>query len=115
MVMDSKGLQIFDVEGNTAHRETTQVAWEVSSTNKGKYAFHTLKEIHEQPAVVEKEGIKNLDRIEEFCSILRNSKTVFLTASGTSYHCALIAKYILSNFAKIHCETMVSSEFQYTS
>jgi glutamine---fructose-6-phosphate transaminase (isomerizing) len=113
-VLDSKGLQIFDVEGNTTHRETTQVAWEVSSTNKGKFAFHTLKEIHEQPAVVEKEGIKNLDRIEEFCSILRNSKTVYLTASGTSYHCALIAKYILSNFAKIHCETMVSSEFQYT-
>jgi glutamine---fructose-6-phosphate transaminase (isomerizing) len=114
VIIDSKGLQIFDVEGNTADRETTQVAWEVSSTNKGKYAFHTLKEIHEQPAVIEKVAIKNSDKIEEFCNILRTSKTIYLTASGTSYHCALIAKYLLSNFAKIHCETMVSSEFQYT-
>jgi glucosamine--fructose-6-phosphate aminotransferase (isomerizing) len=39
---------------------------------------------------------------------------VFLTGSGTSYHCALIAKHILSNFAKVHAETVVSSEFQYT-
>lgn len=73
-----------------------------------------LKEIHEQPSVVEKIGIQNLDKIEEFCSIMKNSKAVFLTGSGTSYHCALIAKHILSNFAKIHAETVVSSEFQYT-
>jgi glucosamine--fructose-6-phosphate aminotransferase (isomerizing) len=65
-------------------------------------------------SVVEKVGIQNLDKIEEFCSILQNSKSVFLTGSGTSYHCALIAKHILSNFAKIHAETVVSSEFQYT-
>ena len=62
--------RLFDFEGNTADRETTQVAWEVSSTNKGKYAFHTLKEIHEQPAVIEKAAIKNSDKIEEFCNIL---------------------------------------------
>ena len=67
--------------------------------DKGKYAHHTLKEIHEQPMIVEKAGTQNL-KIEEFCNILRNSKTVFLTGSGTSYHCALIAKHILSKFCK---------------
>jgi glucosamine--fructose-6-phosphate aminotransferase (isomerizing) len=113
-IIDSNALQIFDFEGNAVNRETTQVAWEVSSLDKGKYAFHTLKEIHEQPALVEKAGIKNSNKIEEFCNILRNSRTICITASGTSYHCALIAKYLLSNFAKIHCETIVSSEFQYT-
>lgn len=112
-IIDSKVLRIYDVEGNAVDRETTQVAWEVASLNKGKYAFHTLKEIHEQPAVNEKVETRNSGRIEEFCRILKNAKTVYLTASGTSYHCALIAKYLLSNFAKIHCETIVSSEFQY--
>jgi glucosamine--fructose-6-phosphate aminotransferase (isomerizing) len=113
-IIDSNALQIFDFEGNAVNRETTQVAWEVSSLDKGKYAFHTLKEIHEQPALVKKAGIKNSNKIGEFCNILKNSRTVYITASGTSYHCALIAKYLLSNFAKIHCETIVSSEFQYT-
>jgi glutamine---fructose-6-phosphate transaminase (isomerizing) len=114
VIIDSKSLQIFDVDGNSVDRAITQVAWELAAIDKGKYTHHTLKEIHQQPTAVEKAGIQDLDKIEEFCTILRNSKSVFLTGSGTSYHCALIAKHILSNFAKIHTETMVSSEFQYT-
>lgn len=114
VVLDSKTLQIYDQDGNIVNRTLTQVAWELAAIDKGRYAHHTLKEIHEQPSVVEKVGVQNLDKIEEFCSILQNSKSVFLTGSGTSYHCALIAKHILSNFAKIHAETVVSSEFQYT-
>ena len=114
VVVDSKTLQIYDSDGNTVNRSLTQVAWELAAIDKGKYAHYTLKEIHEQPITVEKVGVQNLDKIEEFCNILRNSTTVFLTGSGTSYHCALIAKHILSNFAKIHAETMMSSEFQYT-
>jgi glucosamine--fructose-6-phosphate aminotransferase (isomerizing) len=112
-IIDSNALQLYDFEGNAVNRETTQVAWEVSSLDKGKYAFHTLKEIYEQPTVVEKTGIKNLGRIEEFCNTLEAPRTVYITASGTSYHCALIAKYLLSSLAKIHCETIVSSEFPY--
>ena len=114
VVLDSKTLQIYDPDGNTVNRALTQVAWELAAIDKGKYAHYTLKEIHEQPIIIEKVGFQNLDALEEFSNILRNSKTVFLTGSGTSYHCALIAKHILSNFAKIHAETVVSSEFQYT-
>jgi glucosamine--fructose-6-phosphate aminotransferase (isomerizing) len=114
VILDSKTLQIFDMEGKPVNRPVTQVAWELASVDKGKYAHHTLKEIHEQPVIVEKAGTQNSDRVKEFCNIVRNSRTVFLTGSGTSYHCALIAKHLLSNFAKIHAETMVSSEFQYT-
>ena len=114
VVVDSKTLQIYDPDGNTVNRSLTQVAWELAAIDKGKYAHYTLKEIHEQPIIVKRVGVQNLDKIEEFCNILRNSKTVFLTGSGTSYHCALIAKHILSNFAKIHAETTISSEFQYT-
>ncbi|MGC2572652.1 MAG: glutamine--fructose-6-phosphate transaminase (isomerizing) [Candidatus Nitrosopolaris sp.] len=114
VILDSKTLQIFDLDGNPVNRPITQIAWELASADKGKYAHHTLKEIHEQPLVIEKAGTQNLDRIEEFCNIVRNSRTVFLSGSGTSYHCALITKYLLSNFAKIHAETMVASEFQYT-
>ena len=114
LILDSKNLQIFDMNGDPVNRAITQVAWELASIDKGKYAHHTLKEIHEQPVIVEKTGTQNLDRIDEFCNILKNSRTVILTGSGTSYHCALIAKHLLSNFAKIHAETIVSSEFQYT-
>jgi glucosamine--fructose-6-phosphate aminotransferase (isomerizing) len=113
VIVDSETCHIFDLEGNIVNRPITKVAWELAAIDKGKYAHHTLKEIHEQPKIVEKTGTQNL-KIQEFCNILINSKTVLLTGSGTSYHSALIAKHLLSKFAKIRAEAIMSSEFQYT-
>jgi glucosamine--fructose-6-phosphate aminotransferase (isomerizing) len=113
VIVDSETCHIFDLEGTIVNRPITKVAWELAAIDKGKYAHHTLKEIHEQPKIVEKTGTQNL-KIQEFCNILINSKTVLLTGSGTSYHSALIAKHILSKFAKIRAEAIMSSEFQYT-
>jgi glutamine---fructose-6-phosphate transaminase (isomerizing) len=106
VILDSNTYQIYDSDGKNVDRTATQVAWELAAIDKGKYSHHTLKEIHEQPKVLEKVGISSLDKIEEFCKVLRKSKTVLLTGSGTSYHCALIAKHLLSNFGKIHAETL---------
>jgi glucosamine--fructose-6-phosphate aminotransferase (isomerizing) len=114
VIVDSETCHIFDLEGNTVNRAITKVAWELAAIDKGKYAHHTLKEIHEQPNIVQNAGTQNLEKIEEFCNIVRNSKALFLVGSGTSYHSALIAKHILSKFAKIRAEAIISSEFQYT-
>lgn len=113
VIVDSETCHIVDLEGNIVKRPITKVAWKLAAIDKGKYAHHTLKEIHEQPRIVEKTGTQDL-KIQEFCNILINSKTVLLTGSGTSYHSALIAKHILSKFAKIRAEAIMSSEFQYT-
>ena len=114
VIVDSETCHIFDLDGNTVNREITKVAWELAAIDKGKYAHHTLKEIHEQPNIVQKAGTQNLEKIEEFCNIVTNSRALFLVGSGTSYHSALIAKHILSKFAKIRAEAIISSEFQYT-
>ena len=114
VIVDSETCHIFDLEGNTVDRAITKVAWELAAIDKGKYAHHTLKEIHEEPNIVQKAGTQNLEKIEEFCNIVTNSKALFLVGSGTSYHSALIAKHILSKFAKIRAEAIISSEFQYT-
>jgi glucosamine--fructose-6-phosphate aminotransferase (isomerizing) len=114
VIVDSETCHIFDLDGNTVNRAITEVAWELAAIDKGKYAHHTLKEIHEQPNIVQKAGTQNLEKIEEFCNIVMRSKALFLVGSGTSYHSALIAKHILSKFAKIHAEAIISSEFQYT-
>ena len=113
-ILESDDLRIFDIDGNRVERTVTKVAWELAAIDKGKYAFHTFKEIHEQPSVIRRAGSKDANKIEEVCKILRDCKSLFLTASGTSYHCALVAKDLLLNFSKIHAETVVSSEFQYS-
>jgi glucosamine--fructose-6-phosphate aminotransferase (isomerizing) len=52
--------------------------------------------------------------LEKFCDIVTGAKNIYITGSGTSYHSALLAKQIFSK-SKIHVETILSSEFQYSS
>jgi glucosamine--fructose-6-phosphate aminotransferase (isomerizing) len=113
VITNGKTLELFNFDGNSVTRPITQVAWELGASDKGKYAHHTLKEIHEQIQTIVEAGNQNNERLQSFCDILANSKNVFITGSGTSYHSALIAKHIFSRFAKIRCETIMSSEFQY--
>jgi glutamine---fructose-6-phosphate transaminase (isomerizing) len=113
VVINEQNLELFDFEGSSIKRPITQVAWELAATNKGAYAHHTLKEIHEQSSTII-EGLSNDDtRIQRFCNSIANAKSIYITGSGTSYHSALILKYILAKFARIRAETIMSSEFEY--
>ncbi len=112
-VIDGQSLRLYDSDGNPLSRPITQVAWELAAIDKGKFAHHTMKEIHEQPQTIMTAATQDREKIHRFCQILLDSKTVYLTGSGTSYHSALIAKHIFARFAKIRAESIMSSEFQY--
>jgi len=104
--------RIFDINNKKVLRPITQVAWELGSTEKGKFAHHTIKEIHEQPSILFSSIYKNND-FQKFCQILKSSSNVYITGSGTSYHSGLLAKYLLAKFAKIKSEVIMASEFHY--
>lgn len=112
-VIDGNSLKIYNSDGNCLSRPITQVAWELAAVDKGRFTHHTLKEIHEQPRTIMTAATQNRNKIDDFCNILLNSKTIYLTGSGTSYHSALVAKHLFARFAKIRAESIMSSEFQY--
>jgi glutamine---fructose-6-phosphate transaminase (isomerizing) len=112
-VVDRHSLKLYDSDGNPVNRPVTQVAWELAAIDKGKFTHHTLKEIHEQPHTIMIAATQNREKVNDFCRILLDSKTIYFTGSGTSYHSALVAKHILARFAKIRAESIMSSEFQY--
>ena len=85
----------------------------LGEADKGIYAHHTLKEIHEQKKTVLKGLIQNEEDLTRFCDILLNAKSIYITGSGTSYHSALLAKHIFAKLAKMRIEPVISSEFQY--
>jgi glucosamine--fructose-6-phosphate aminotransferase (isomerizing) len=115
VLLEGDKLSIVDFDGRNVERTATQVAWELAETDKGKYAYFTLKEIHEQLYTIFKSMQQKQESMETFCRVLTKAKDVFITGSGTSYNSALLAKYILSKFSKIRVETVMSSEFQYSS
>ncbi|MFY3741734.1 MAG: glucosamine--fructose-6-phosphate aminotransferase (isomerizing) [Candidatus Nitrosomirales archaeon] len=106
-------LEIYIADGKKIRRPVTQVAWELGAADKGKYAHYTLKEINEQKFTITNAANQDPTMMQIFCDVVSAAKNLYITGSGTSYNSALIAKHILTKFAKIRVETIMSSEFQY--
>jgi len=115
VVIDNEGLAIYDVKGSKVKKGITQIAWELADADKGKFAHHTLKEINEQKRTIAKAFTIPQSDLQKFVKALTSSKKLLITGSGSSYHAALIAKQLFSKFCKLECETILSSEFQYSS
>lgn len=115
VIIDNESLTIYDANGSKVKKRITRIAWELADADKGKFAHHTLKEINEQKHMISKAFSIQQSDLQEFVNVLASSKKILITGSGSSYHAALIAKQLLSKFCKLQCETILSSEFQYSS
>ncbi len=113
VIADKSGIQLFDFDGNIVSRHPTEIAWELAAVDKGTYAHHTLKEIHEQGKIIAESNNRDKGRLIQFCNILSKSQSLYITGSGSSYHAALIGKYLLAKYPKLRAECVMSSEFQY--
>jgi len=115
VILEDQNINLFDFNGNTISRPITQVAWELGDIDKGKYAHYTIKEIHEQKNSIPMAFQINRTSLKRAVDIISYSKNIFITGSGTSFHSALLAKYLFYKFAKIRTEIIMSSEFEYVS
>ena len=84
---------------------------EFADVYKGDYAHYTLKEISEQPETILRAGDDEL--INEIVKHIEESKTLYITGSGTSYNSSRISKYLMSKYAKLKIEPIISSELQF--
>ncbi len=104
--------RIFGRDGREVRRKPTQVAWELSDVSKSDFAHYTLKEINEQPRTVLSASVQEPGKIEEFARAIRKAKSLYITASGTSYHAGLLMKFRLNKEAKIRVDTVVAGELK---
>lgn len=108
-IIDSK-LKIFSFDGEQIKKPITKVAKEFAKVDKGDFAHYTIKEISEQPDTILKAGEETVDTLENTADFIKHAKNVYLTGSGTSFNAALLAKYLISKYAKIKVEPIMSSE-----
>lgn len=113
--------RIWDSEGKEAVREVLRLTDNADATEKGEYRHYMLKEIYEQPKVVENtlQGRIAEDHILEQAfglkakEIFDKTKAVQIVACGTSYHSGMVAQYWIEGIAGIPCRVEVASEFRY--
>ena len=104
--------RIFGPKGKEVRRKPTQVAWELSDISKSDFAHYTLKEINEQPQTILSASVQDPRKVEEFARAIRKAKSLYITASGTSYHAGLLMKFRLNKEAKIRVDTVVAGELK---
>ncbi|HUI24392.1 MAG TPA: glutamine--fructose-6-phosphate transaminase (isomerizing) [Nitrososphaerales archaeon] len=104
--------RIMGQDGREVRRKPTQVAWELSDVSKSDFAHYTLKEINEQPRTVLSASVQEPGMVEEFARAVRKAKSLYITASGTSYHAGLLMKFRLNKEAKIRVDTVVAGELK---
>ncbi len=106
------GFRVYNLQGKEVRKPVTQLAWELSDVSKLDYAHYTLKEIHEQPETVVKAMMQEPEKLAAFAGSVRGASSVVLTASGSSYHAALLLKNRLSREGKIRCDVVLAGEFE---
>ena len=112
-IIDQFGLKIQDFQGIPVSQRITKVAWEIGSSEKGKFEHYTIKEIEEQPKTILKSSEIPKENLEKIQKIIQKSYNIFFTGSGTSYNSALVARQLFSKHLKIKIEPIMSSEFDF--
>ncbi|MFT6663976.1 MAG: glucosamine--fructose-6-phosphate aminotransferase (isomerizing) [Porticoccus sp.] len=112
---------VFDKTGSLVERDIDTLPGGDDVADKGGYRHYMMKEIFEQPEVLEStlEGRISQTQVltEAFGSraveIFPKIKAVHIVACGTSYHAGLVARFWLEEWAGIPCQVEVASEYRY--
>jgi glucosamine--fructose-6-phosphate aminotransferase (isomerizing) len=116
-----ESVQVWDASGQPVVRESVQYHEGAEAADKGAYRHFMLKEIHEQPKVVQRtlEGRLGSDHVlvqafgPQAAELFAKVRNVQIVACGTSYHAGMVARYWLEGLAGIPCQVEVASEFRY--
>jgi glucosamine--fructose-6-phosphate aminotransferase (isomerizing) len=109
-------------DGRAVERKPQRISWDPVQAEKGGYRHFMLKEIHEQPRAMRdtlvgrislEEGEVHLEELGPAAERLRAVERAVLVACGTSWHAALVGKFLIEHLAGIPAEVDYGSEFRY--
>ncbi|WP_416421637.1 glutamine--fructose-6-phosphate transaminase (isomerizing) [Pseudomonas sp. App30] len=116
-----EAVRIWNADGQPVQRDTVQYHEGAEAADKGEFRHFMLKEIHEQPKVVQRtlEGRLGQEQVlvqafgPQAAELFAKVRNVQIVACGTSYHAGMVARYWIEGLAGIPCQVEVASEFRY--
>lgn len=113
-------LTFYSSDEEVIAKEPVTIAWDAEAAEKGGFEHFMLKEMYEQPKVLEEtlrkcisKGEIQIDELkmteEDFVKISK----IYIVACGSSYHAGVTGKYVIENIARVPVEVDLASEFRY--
>ena len=121
-VITPKGVEFTDYSGRAVTARSTRVSWDPVMAEKAGYKHFMLKEIFEQPWAVKETVLGRasletgrifLQEIEIPDAALRQIERVSILACGTSWHSALVGKFLIEKLARVPVDVDYGSEYRY--
>ena len=122
VVLGRDGCRITDIQGNPVAQKVSRISWDITQAEKQGYKHFMLKEINEQPRIIEQlinarihkdAGTIGFEEQHIPETRLKEISSIAIVACGTAYHAGIVGKYIIENVCGIPVAVDVSSEFRY--
>jgi glucosamine--fructose-6-phosphate aminotransferase (isomerizing) len=120
--LTATGYRIFDAAGEEVERPVSRLDWDPVQIEKGGFRHFMLKEIHEQPQALQdtlagrvdfERGEVGFDTVTLTDAELAEIERIHLLACGTSWHAALIGKFLIEELVRVPVEVDYGSEYRY--
>jgi len=121
-VITEGGVVTTDHDGRPVKKQIQRITWDPIMAEKAGFKHFMLKEIYEQPRAIrdtllgrvsQETGQIFLDEMEITDEEFRACRRLHLVACGTSWHAALIGKFLIERLARLPVEVDIASEFRY--
>ncbi len=121
-VVTRSGVAFSDFFGRPVSKATQRVLWDPIMAEKAGYKHFMLKEIFEQPTaaretilgrVSQDSGKVFLDEMKIPEAQLAALDRVTIVACGTSWHAALVGKFLIEQLARVPVDVDYGSEYRY--
>jgi glucosamine--fructose-6-phosphate aminotransferase (isomerizing) len=122
VVLGEDSFRISTLWGEERKRAPKNILWDPVTAEKGGYKHFMLKEIFEQPRAITdtirgrislEVGDVSLQESGLTPKVLKEIRRVVIIACGTSYHAALVGKFMIEEIARMPVEVDLGSEFRY--
>ncbi len=110
----------FNLDGEEIQKEMKTIEWDAEAAEKGGYEHFMLKEIHEQPKVIQdtinavmKNGTISFESVGLTDEDMRNINQIYIVACGSAYHVGVAAQYVIESLTSVNVRVELASEFRY--
>ncbi len=114
MVILGKTMKLIQLpDGKEIQPEINELTWDFENATKGDFPHFLLKEIHEQPKVIENIARNYQEQTQQLADRIHKAYGTFMVGCGTASYAALAGVYLFSSIAKKHVNFSIGSEFEY--
>ena len=113
-------ITFYNLDGEEIEKKMKVIDWDAEAAEKAGFEHFMMKEIHEQPKVVQdtlnsvlKDGRIDLAEVGLAEDEIKHISQIYIVACGSAYHVGMAAQYVIEDMARIPVRVELASEFRY--